>query len=309
MDFDETLLAAIKDEKIAGSLKQLISDAISDALNRSNPNSAVLSALREYDAGIQRIEEQMNSIRNTMREEKDGELAAKEKTIDDLGKQLSEAQGELKERKRSVDQLNETVRELTFTRDGQKDELEKSAARITELDSQVEEKDAEILSLTSAKSDLINQLKTARNRHEPFEKLEEVYQIYHGIDLVVYEKIKRDIIPDKGDPVGFLSAGCQWDTILRFWDCLKEYCENSQGSCELIALLRVLDFFILQYNNSSSSPSISLMTKEAGNRFDRERHQKSRDCSSYDGTVERVLLPGIWSEIKRETLRKCVVFY
>lgn len=137
----------------------------------------------------------------------------------------------------------------------------------------------------------------------PFQDLLSCYTPYRALDN---PGIKR-LLPDT-DPVLFLSAGCQRETVTHLWDALRDVCEGDRPQGWEV-LLRTLRYLIDRYNSTMSAPVWSLMDAEQGKPFQEIRHTRSSRCSRYQGTVEQVLLPGIWNNNRNLAERKTVVYF
>lgn len=132
----------------------------------------------------------------------------------------------------------------------------------------------------------------------------EYYNMYKTVSEV-NRNYFSNIISDRS-PLEFLVTLGNRDNVFSFWDELKYYYER-QSENDLLILIKIIDYGIKLVNFNYSNIVYELMEGEEGKEFDSDLHIRSENCSKYQGVIKKVLLPGIWNNIKEEADRKALV--
>lgn len=114
-----------------------------------------------------------------------------------------------------------------------------------------------------------------------------------------------NIISDRS-PLEFLVTLGNRDNVFSLWDELKYYYER-QSKNDLLILIKIIGYGIELANFNYNNIVYELMDGEEGKEFDSDLHIRSENCSKYQGAIKKVLLPGIWNNIKEEADRKALV--
>lgn len=161
--------------------------------------------------------------------------------------------------------------------------------------------------LKAERQNLVQQeerLHRSEEMSRPFRELLEHYASYRSLPETVLSLLSRLLWAD--DPVRFLVSGCQIKSLLNMWDAVKDQLDDLKSE-QMVVMTDILSFFIKQYNSIWDDPIYELMTDEAGAPFDQQRHIRGSGCSSYQGNIQEILLPGIWNRNRKVVERKCVV--
>lgn len=270
----ENTLIALEDTRVQRRIIQMIRDAENQNLIKKQQDHTHINELLQKNQALQ------NQI-DVLTEQ----LQTKIRAYDTIKKRLELAIQERKEICTENDRKAAQVKKLNETLLQKQKELEK----LRQEGFALQEKAEKAVQISSA-----------------FEKPLCCYKSYLSLPDSLREKLSN-VLPDN-EPIRFLVAGCQRETILSFWDYIKPEIEKISDLDRQI-VLTILAYFIDQYNSLWNAPVFTLMTDEAGKAFDDRLHLRSSDCSRYSGTIQDVLLPGIWNVNKKSAERKSIVRY
>lgn len=230
---------------------------------------------------------QNDDLINKLQEEISGLKRANESTF-------AQYQQVLSSKKLSEDKYKSTIENLELVKSQLQDKVEELENKNKFVEGQYQSKIRDL-------EDENDKLKVVMSS---FGSATEYYNMYKTVSEG-NRNYFSNIISDRS-PLEFLVTLGNRDNVFSLWDELK-YCYERQSKNDLLILIKIIGYGIKLANFNYNNIVYELMDGEEGKEFDSDLHIRSENCSKYQGAIKKVLLPGIWNNIKEEADRKALV--
>ena len=138
----------------------------------------------------------------------------------------------------------------------------------------------------------------------PFVKALQAYGQFRKLPEELRSDLSGGIQAD--DPLTCILCCAQGSNMKDLWAAAKARLSRLSQE-EITILWETVCFSMEMVNRLYGKTLYEPMEEEEGKRFDEERHIRSSDSSSYTGSIQQVLLPGIYNPSQKKVICKAVV--